>query len=342
MTDHRTPLVLVTGLHRRLCARVGTRFLDRPGTVVVHHDVSRLGEGVVLRSERERTGTGVVERSTAVELAHGCLSCTLRLDLLPLLRRLARRDDVSRVVLHLDPALETEHLCWAVGNVVLDEEPRGLPETAGDWVRVDGVLAVVEAASWLDDVTSGDDLGDRGLAATPDDERTLAQVALAQVASADAVVSMAGYNTVAETLSTDTPALLVPRTTPRTEQIIRARGLGETGAIDWVDPSEATSETIGQWLAEAVANPAIREKQRAAREELGLNGLDRVVDLAADLAWLTDKSVAPLPVTDANIVAGYSSNAGIAADADPAGVTRNAVTVPAHSFEAAGVNHAAV
>lgn len=188
MTDHRTSLVLVTGLHRRLGAQVSTRFLDQVGTVVVHHDVSRLGEGVVLRTEQERNGSGIAERSTAVELAHGCLSCTLRLDLLPLLRSLARRNDVTRVVLHLDPALEPEHLCWSVANVLLDDEPEGIPETVGDWVRVDGVLAVVEAAGWLDDVTSGDDLGDRGLAATPDDDRTLAQVALAQVAFADAVV----------------------------------------------------------------------------------------------------------------------------------------------------------
>lgn len=188
MTDHRTPLVLVTGLHRRLGAQVSTRFLDQVGTVVVHHDVSRLGEGVVLRTEQERNGSGVAERSTAVELAHGCLSCTLRLDLLPLLRTLARRDDVTRVVLHLDPALEPEHLCWSVANVLLDDEPEGIPETVGDWMRVAGVLTVVEAAGWLDDVTSGDDLGDRGLAATPDDDRTLAQVALAQVAFADAVV----------------------------------------------------------------------------------------------------------------------------------------------------------
>jgi G3E family GTPase len=188
MTDHRTSLVLVTGLHRRLGAQVSTRFLDQVGTVVVHHDVSRLGEGVVLRTEQERNGSGVAERSTAVELAHGCLSCTLRLDLLPLLRSLARRNDVTRVVLHLDPALEPEHLCWSVANVLLDDEPEGIPETVGDWVRVDGVLAVVEAAGWLDDVTSGDDLGDRGLAATRDDDRTLAQVALAQVAFADAVV----------------------------------------------------------------------------------------------------------------------------------------------------------
>lgn len=165
---------------------------------------------------------------------------------------------------------------------------------------------------------------------------------MSYVASAEAVVSMAGYNTVAETLSTDTPAMLVPRTTPRTEQIIRACGLGETGAIDWMDPSEATSEAIGQWLAEAVANPAVREKQQAAREGLGLNGLERVVDLAVDLAWLTDKSVLPLPVRDGDIVAGYSAESGVAAIVDPGGAPRNAATAPAHSLQTAGVNHAAV
>lgn len=165
---------------------------------------------------------------------------------------------------------------------------------------------------------------------------------MSYVACADAVVSMAGYNTVAETLSTDTPALLVPRTTPRTEQIIRARGLGETGAVDWVDPSEATSTFIGHWLAEAVANPAVRERQQSARAGLELNGLNRVVDLAVDLAWLTDKTVASRPVAETNTVAGYSSGSGDVAEADPAGARRSAVTVPAHSFQAAGVNHAAV
>lgn len=188
MSDSPMPLVLVTGLHRHLGAQVSKALLDRPGTVVVHHDVSRLSEGVVLRTEQQRTGTNVVERSTALELAHGCLSCALRQDLLPLLRTLARRDDVTRVVLHLDPALEPEHLCWSIANVLLDDEPDGVPETAGHWVRVDGVLAVVEAASWLGDVTGGDDLADRGLAATSDDDRSLAQVALGQVTFADAVV----------------------------------------------------------------------------------------------------------------------------------------------------------
>jgi G3E family GTPase len=187
MTDPRTPLVLLTGLDRRHGRQVSDGLLGRPGTVVVHHDVGRLGEGVVVRTLRERTAAGVVERSDAVELAHGCLSCTLRLDLLPLLRSLARRG-VDRVVLHLDPALEPDHLCWAIANVVLDDEPAGEHETAGTWVRVAAVLAALDTGSWLEDVTGGDDLADRGLAATPDDDRTLAQVALGQVAFADAVL----------------------------------------------------------------------------------------------------------------------------------------------------------
>ncbi|MGY1771573.1 ribosome hibernation factor-recruiting GTPase MRF [Blastococcus sp. SYSU D00813] len=185
-TDQRTPVLLVTGLDRALtgaaAAPLGTA---RPGTVVVHHDVRDLGAGVVLRTVTEHGPGGPRVAQEALELAHGCVSCTLRLDLLPLLRTLARRVDVTRVVVHLDPALEPEHLCWALDEVVLDE---GAVETAGDSVRVEAVVAVVDAATWLDDATGEDDLADRGLAATPDDERTLAQVAVGQVAFADAVV----------------------------------------------------------------------------------------------------------------------------------------------------------
>ena len=45
------------------------------------------------------------------------------------------------------------------------------------------------------------------------------------IASATGVVSMAGYNTVVEELAADTPALLVPRCTPRLEQHLRAQRL---------------------------------------------------------------------------------------------------------------------
>jgi len=51
---------------------------------------------------------------TVLELAHGCVSCTLREDLLPLLRRLARRPEVTRIVVRLDEAMEPEPVSWAI------------------------------------------------------------------------------------------------------------------------------------------------------------------------------------------------------------------------------------
>ncbi|SDE88147.1 GTPase, G3E family [Blastococcus fimeti] len=192
MALSRTPVVLVTGLEARHCSRVSRELLARSGTVVVHHDVSRLGEGVVLRTVTRHTRDGIVEDRTSVELAHGCLSCTLRLDLLPLLRALGGERDVRRVVLQLDPALEPEHLCWSIQNVVLDDVPADPDGTARDRVELAGVLAVIDGRTWLDDVTGGDELADRGLAATPDDDRTVAQVGIGQVAFADAVLLAGG------------------------------------------------------------------------------------------------------------------------------------------------------
>ena len=185
---HRTPLVLVTGLHRSLVARAAADLLGSSvGTVAVHADVAQLGSGVVVRTVREHRPDGVVERRAAVELAHGCVSCTLRLDLLPLLRELAARDDVVRIVLELDPTLEPEHLGWAIEHVVLDEDAE-VPETAADSVQVAAVVAVLDRGSWLADATGDLELTDRGLGALPGDERTVAQVLVDGTAFADALL----------------------------------------------------------------------------------------------------------------------------------------------------------
>ena len=52
--------------------------------------------------------------------------------------------------------------------------------------------------------------------------------------AATAVVGMGGYNTFCEILSFDKPALLVPRTAPRQEQIIRARKARAAGLLDFL------------------------------------------------------------------------------------------------------------
>lgn len=59
------------------------------------------------------------------------------------------------------------------------------------------------------------------------------------IAGSAGVVAMGGYNTYCEILSFDKPALIVPRTTPREEQLLRATRAAELGMIEMLLPEEA-------------------------------------------------------------------------------------------------------
>lgn len=96
------------------------------------------------------------------------------------------------------------------------------------------------------------------------------------IRQAAASVSMAGYNTVTETLATDVPALLVPREWPRTEQLIRAEALASVGAADVLREPDLTPSAISRWWAGAV-------HRRVDRSGLDLGGLRTVASSAARL-----------------------------------------------------------
>ncbi len=96
------------------------------------------------------------------------------------------------------------------------------------------------------------------------------------IVAASAVISMGGYNSVSEILATDTPALVVPRETPRTEQLIRARDLATAGALDVLREPYLTPAAIGTWLAHAVV-------RRIDRSLIQRDGLTTVPHLAAQL-----------------------------------------------------------
>jgi predicted glycosyltransferase len=100
--------------------------------------------------------------------------------------------------------------------------------------------------------------------------------ALAEVVDASAVVSMGGYNSVAEILTTNTPALLVPRDRPRQEQLIRARALRAHGAVDVLTADALTSAALSGWLHRVVGTVRLRR-------HLALDGLHAVPVLAARL-----------------------------------------------------------
>ncbi|WP_344996006.1 GTP-binding protein, partial [Tsukamurella soli] len=178
----KTPLVLVTGVG----AAVRAAELAAPGTVVLHHDLTGVAEGLVVRTETTWLGDRPDQRISVVALAHGCVSCTLREDLLPLLRTMHRRSGVTRIVLALDPVLEAESVCDAIDHVAVDMVGE-VCGPAGRDVEVVAVIGIIDAATWLDDALGEEEVGER-YPTSSDDDRTLAQLALAQVAYADAVV----------------------------------------------------------------------------------------------------------------------------------------------------------
>jgi predicted glycosyltransferase len=73
------------------------------------------------------------------------------------------------------------------------------------------------------------------------------------MAAADAIVSMGGYNSVAEALVTARPLVIVPRATEKVEQLIRAETLAARGLARWVHPGELSGAGLVQALAWALS-----------------------------------------------------------------------------------------
>ncbi|GAB4102673.1 zinc metallochaperone GTPase ZigA [Micromonospora taraxaci] len=150
-----------------------------PSLLLVRHDISGIREGVVRRVIR--SGAGIVS-DERVELRHGCVSCTLREDVLPTLARLARTHPDRDLVLMLPEVVEPEAVAAACAHCLVD----GAPVT--DLVRVDSYVTVVDTEHLLDGLASTDDLRDLGIHAAADDHRTLADVVVRQIEYADTLV----------------------------------------------------------------------------------------------------------------------------------------------------------
>ena len=170
----RTPVILVTG--QKDTDPVVGALLRTPGTVVVEH---RFDGHVVCRTTVTLQHGVLTTAETGLEIAHGCVSCTIRNDLMVLLRQLHRRDDVGRVVVHLAPWLEPEPICFAINNVRVRVAPGYVDGPAALDVSIAAVVTCVDSPVWLSQA-----LGDAQL----DDGRTVAQVVVGQAEFADVAV----------------------------------------------------------------------------------------------------------------------------------------------------------
>jgi predicted glycosyltransferase len=90
-------------------------------------------------------------------------------------------------------------------------------------------------------------------------------------AAADLVVSMGGYNTLCEILTQGTLSLVIPRETPRKEQMIRAQAFKRQNLVDYIPWGEFTPKILQEKILELLETP---EPYREAIAQFRLTGIE--------------------------------------------------------------------
>ena len=93
------------------------------------------------------------------------------------------------------------------------------------------------------------------------------------LAAADVAVSMGGYNTLCELLSLGTVSLIIPRETPRKEQLIRAQILNDRHLVDYVPLGGCSAPIMRERIFALLENSG---SYRKAISRLRMTGIDEM------------------------------------------------------------------
>ncbi len=117
-----------------------------------------------------------------VEMSNGCICCTLRDDLLAEVSRLAQEDRFDYLL--IESTGISEPIPVAQTFTFEDENGVSLSQVS----RLDTMVTVVDAASFLRDYNAADALQDRGESLGEDDHRTVTDLLIDQIEFADVLV----------------------------------------------------------------------------------------------------------------------------------------------------------
>jgi G3E family GTPase len=129
-------------------------------------------------------GQGHLDRTQEklVELTNGCICCTLREDLIEAVGALARQKRFDYLVIEStgisEPMPVAATFSWEFENCF----------SLGQVARVDTMVTVVDASTFLTELAKGDALADRKMTAGEGDARSIADLLVDQVEFADVLL----------------------------------------------------------------------------------------------------------------------------------------------------------
>ncbi|MGH8907737.1 MAG: CobW family GTP-binding protein [Egibacteraceae bacterium] len=176
--EPRLPVTLIAGLADADKTALVRHILARPGVLRIHA-VRQTAEGAYGQPGDDLAGDWARVAQQLPD-AGGGLSCALRGDLLAHVRRAVGK--AHALLVELPGGVEPQAAAGALAGP--DDDGTAVDALA----RVDTVVTVVDATRLFADVQSDELLLDRRLALGRNDDRSLAEVAIAQIEHADVVV----------------------------------------------------------------------------------------------------------------------------------------------------------